>query len=81
MKTAQDIIGEIKQLLDKQNGLEKECPSCGEVQPLFIDQIGFQCDHCGYHEEGTNPRELFKDSKKVKEMFERFKNWKWDLRS
>ena len=35
--------------------LERECPSCGEVQQLFIDQMGFKCDHCGYHEERTNP--------------------------
>ena len=73
------MIDEMQQLFAKQYRLEKECPSCGEVQQLFIDQMGFKCDHCGYHEERTNP--WISDRGKVKEMIEDYINWKWDPRS
>ena len=54
MKTVQEMLGEIKPLCGNHQ-LERECPSCGEVQPLAIDQMGFKCDHCGYHRKYTNP--------------------------
>jgi len=79
MKTVKHMIDEMQQLLAKQYRLEKECPSCGEVQPLAIDQMGFKCDHCGYHKKYTNP--WISDRGKVKEMIEDYINWKWDPRS
>jgi len=42
------------------------------VQQLFIDKIGFKCDHCGYHEGRTNP--WISDRGKVKEMIEDYIN-------
>ena len=82
MKTAQEMLGEIKQLCGNHK-LERECPSCGEVQPLVIDHfyMGFKCDHCGYREEVTKTRELLRGPNKVEETFERYKNWNWDPRS
>jgi len=67
MKTAQEMLDEIMQLFGNHK-LERECPSCGEVQQLFIDQMGFKCDHCGYHEERTNP--WISDRGKVTKMIE-----------
>ena len=73
------MIDEMQQLFAKQYRLEKECPSCGEVQQLFIDQMGFKCDQCCYNKKYTNP--WISDRGKVKEMIEDYINWKWDPRS
>ena len=79
MKTLQHMIDELQRLFDTQYRLGKECPSGDEMQPLAIDQMDFKCDHCGYHEERTNP--WISDRGKVTKMIEDYINWKWDPKS